>query len=86
MALSLYNNYGNVNSWNKNISGTELRILALLGMAIFYSSQFLFRPWRVIESIARVARSNPTTLLERLPEVMLSRLRFSIFRTKRAKV
>lgn len=84
MALSLYNNYGNVTSWNKDISGAELRLLALGGMAIFYSSQFLFRPWRVISSMFRVARSNPSTLIERLPEVMLSRLRISLGRAGRA--
>jgi anaerobic magnesium-protoporphyrin IX monomethyl ester cyclase len=73
MALSVSNNYRQSRSWNHRFSARTLARMGLLGMAIFYSSQFLFRPWRLGISLYRSLRSEPVTMLERMPEIFLSR-------------
>lgn len=85
MALSLYNNYSNITSWNENISPRALRMYAITGMSLHYATQFLFRPWRPFQSLIRVTRSKPITMLERLPAVTLRRIGYMIqglFRSK----
>ncbi len=66
MAVNQCNSWGNIRSWNENISGRQLSSLLVLTAALFYSTQFILRPWRVIRMVVRVASAKPTTLLERV--------------------
>ncbi|MCC6142290.1 MAG: B12-binding domain-containing radical SAM protein [Candidatus Hydrogenedentes bacterium] len=66
MALNLSNNYAQVRSWNDDLSARELRMAIIISSAIFYSTQFIFRPWRVAVSSWRLATGHPVTLMERV--------------------
>jgi anaerobic magnesium-protoporphyrin IX monomethyl ester cyclase len=78
MAKAVFTNYKDIPTWNPRITPRMLRYLALSSMAVFYGSQFLFRPWRILESMSRLIQSKPVTMLERMPEVMIQRLRDSL--------
>lgn len=57
-------NYGDSQSWCPQISVKNLRLMCLFGIALFYGSQFLFRPHRGIQLVYRVLSGKPLTLLE----------------------
>ncbi|MEQ1878045.1 MAG: radical SAM protein [Bdellovibrionia bacterium] len=57
-------NYSDNQSWCPGISESQLKLLCVIGIAIFYGSQFLFRPKRAFQLIYRVYSRKPLTLLE----------------------
>ncbi len=65
LAASVYNEVSRMRSWSEHISDTQIKLLTVGGIAWFYLWQYLFRPWRAIRAIARVAASRPQTMLER---------------------
>jgi hypothetical protein len=73
MALSMYSNYSNINSWSEHIASFQLRAYALAGMSIFYISQFAFRPWRIAQSVYRLGRAQPVTMLELFCDITVRR-------------
>jgi anaerobic magnesium-protoporphyrin IX monomethyl ester cyclase len=57
-------NYADSQSWCPQISVGKLKLLCIMGMAIFYGCQFLFRPHRAVLLVYRVLANKPLTLLE----------------------
>jgi radical SAM superfamily enzyme YgiQ (UPF0313 family) len=66
MAANLNNNYMHPRSWNEYVSDGQLRMLLITGAVLFYSTQFLFRPWRFLGFMKRVISMNPSTNGERV--------------------
>jgi len=75
LAQNCNNNYFGIRSWNEHLSDRQLKLLCSAAMLLFFGLQYLFRPWRLAASFARVASSRPTTLLERILDTFLSRRR-----------
>jgi anaerobic magnesium-protoporphyrin IX monomethyl ester cyclase len=69
------NDYWHPRSWNEYVSNRQLRLLLIGGSALFYLSQYAFRPWRAIESIGRLAMGRPVTFMERVVANSLGRVR-----------
>ena len=42
---------------------------------MFYAAQFTLRPWRIAGTLTRIARGRPDTMLERMLEGILVRIR-----------
>lgn len=74
LAMSYSSNFGKVRSWSEHISDRQLGWYSMGGMALFYGCQFLFRPWRILQSIHRLSTVGPVTMYERLPDVMYSKI------------
>jgi radical SAM superfamily enzyme YgiQ (UPF0313 family) len=63
---NVYNEVSGMKSWSEHISDRWIKILTVGGVAWFYLLQFLFRPWRSIESLYRLVTQQPKTMLERV--------------------
>ncbi len=68
---NVYNDVSSMRSWSEHISDKQLHLLSLAGMALFYSSQYLFRPWRCVITCYRIVTSTPYTMLERAVDGMI---------------
>jgi anaerobic magnesium-protoporphyrin IX monomethyl ester cyclase len=75
------NNYSNPRSWNPALSDRRLRGLLIGGASLFYLCQYLFRPWRAAQSLGRLLRRRPVTLLERVVANGVRRVRLMFPRT-----
>ena len=64
LAFNVYNNPLKMRSWSEHIKDWHMTFWTLGGMAIFYSIQFLTRPWRFIQGIQRIQKKQPLTMLE----------------------
>src|SRR5581483_5632081 len=51
-------------SWTPRISARSLRNLSIFGILLFYFSQFLFRPYRLLGMARRIYLNRPVTVLE----------------------
>jgi anaerobic magnesium-protoporphyrin IX monomethyl ester cyclase len=74
LASSYTTSFWGVRSWSEHISSRQLHALIWGGMALFYTCQFAFRPWRLLVSLYRLATSRPMTMYERLPEMMMQKV------------
>jgi hypothetical protein len=75
MAANLNNNYRMPKSWNEYVSDRQLRLLLIGGTLLFYGTQYLLRPWRLLASGARIIGNNPLTLTERVLYNLVRRFR-----------
>jgi hypothetical protein len=57
-------NYSDSQSWCPILSSRAMLVLCTVGTALFYGSQFLFRPHRLLILAARVCTEKPQTVLE----------------------
>lgn len=65
--VRLNNDIKSMKSWSEFISNRQVRLIAFLGMATFYSLQFMIRPLRIITLIKNVViKKQPVTNLESL--------------------
>jgi len=64
LAFNVYNNPLKMRSWSRNIKDWQLSVWTLGGMALFYSTQFLLRPWRFVQLFRRIRSEKPVTMLE----------------------
>lgn len=64
LSYNVYNDPTKMRSWTKGLKDWHLTYLTLGGMTFFYSFQFLFRPWRIITTMARIIRRKPFTMFE----------------------
>jgi len=78
------NDYWRPRSWNESLSDRQLRVLLIGASLLFYVSQYSLRPWRVAQSIARLARRRPITFIERVTANSLGRIRFMLRRGPRS--
>jgi anaerobic magnesium-protoporphyrin IX monomethyl ester cyclase len=52
--IRLNNDLKNMKSWSEYISSRQVRLISFLGMSLFYTLQYLIRPWRIIILIQNV--------------------------------
>lgn len=64
LAFNVYNNPFKMKSWSKHIKNSHLTFWTLGGMALFYSIQFITRPYRLYLLAKRLIRKKPVTMLE----------------------
>lgn len=65
--IRLNNDIKSMRSWSEHISSNQVRMISFLGMATFYSLQFLIRPWRIFSLLNNVIiKKMPKTNLESL--------------------
>ncbi len=64
LAFNVYNNPLRMKSWSDRISHRQLSFWTLGGMAVFYSSQFIFRPVRLLGLLRALFQRSPVTMLE----------------------
>jgi anaerobic magnesium-protoporphyrin IX monomethyl ester cyclase len=84
LANNCNNKYSEIVSWNEIIGNRELQFYCLVNMMVFYSCQYLFRPWRLFSMLSRLLRSEPVTLPERVILNMANRFRHLMRWKKRA--
>ena len=72
---NVYNSFAGMHSWSEHFGDTAMRLFTTGRMALFYSAQFLIRPWRVVGTMSRIARGRPDTMLERMLEGIVVRMR-----------
>lgn len=73
LASSYTTSFRRVRSWSEHIGSRQLVALAWGCMTLFYTCQFVFRPWRLLVSLYRLATSRPMTMYERLPDMMIQK-------------
>lgn len=67
LPVRLNNDIKSMVSWSEHIPHFAMRGICFFGMASFYSLQFLFRPYRIIETINNIfIKKRPQTNLESL--------------------
>ncbi len=65
--IRLNNDIKNMKSWSEHISNFQVRSIAFMGMATFYTLQYLLRPLRIISLINNIfIKKEPSTNLETL--------------------
>jgi radical SAM superfamily enzyme YgiQ (UPF0313 family) len=72
-SLLSYSDLKNVRSWNLRFSDSRLKAMRLFGMVLFYSSSYLFRPYRLLRNIRNILSHKPESRLEMIVETALSR-------------
>lgn len=77
-SLAQYSDPSVIKSYSEFISDTQLRILCLAGMALFYAASFAIRPVRLLKLVRNLYLQKPRTKLE----VVLDRIRKKIFEQK----
>lgn len=65
LAKAVFNNYFEVQSWSSSVSSRMLAAISLGSIMLFYAVQYIRRPWRLFQSLARIVLSKPHTLIER---------------------
>lgn len=78
---NVYNEVSGMHSWSEYISHRLIKVLTVGGIAWFYFWQFLFRPWRLAASVARLVRSKPVSMFDKTLDVALQN-----FVTRRRKL
>lgn len=76
-SLLSYSDLRNVTSWNEHFNGNQLKFLRLGGLLIFYSTTYLFRPWRLFTSLKNIFTHQPRSRMEMIVEKALFRHRKS---------
>lgn len=66
LASNVTTDYGRIRSWNQHLSDRQLRWLLLTGLFLAYSTQYLFRPWRLFATLRRLLAKKPVTSIERI--------------------
>ena len=84
LTKNIFNKVGGMRSYSQSISHKQLQWLVIGGMSFFYTFQFLFRPWRLFETIYRLITKNPITMLENLAYQMF--LSFFVSRKQFAQI
>jgi radical SAM superfamily enzyme YgiQ (UPF0313 family) len=64
IGLSQYSDIRYTKSYNQYFTSSQLRIMCLIGMALFYAASFLARPVRAFQLVRNVLRKSPKTKLE----------------------
>ncbi len=65
--IRLNNDIKNMKSWSEHISNNQVRLIAFVGMATFYTLQYLIRPLRIFSLVNNVfMKKEPSTNLETL--------------------
>ncbi|MBY0552887.1 B12-binding domain-containing radical SAM protein [bacterium] len=64
LAFNVYNNPFKMKSWSKHIKNIHMTFWTLGGMALFYSLQFITRPYRIYLLVKRLIQKKPVTMLE----------------------
>lgn len=64
LAFNVYNNPFKMKSWSVHIKHWHMTVWTLGGMALFYSLQFLLRPYRFYLLVKRLIQKKPVTMLE----------------------
>lgn len=72
---NVYNSFAGMRSWSEHFGDAAIRLFTTGGMAIFYSAQFALRPWRIVGTASRILRGKPDTMLERMLEGVMVRMR-----------
>ncbi|MCZ6601410.1 MAG: cobalamin-dependent protein [Planctomycetota bacterium] len=81
LAGNVYNEVSGMLSWSEHLSHRQTKFLTVGGMAWFYGWQFLFRPWRLLGTIKRIASGQPQTMFDMAVSGLLQN-----FVTKRRKL
>lgn len=66
LANMVFTKIFNARSWNSRYPGFILPFLNLGGMFLFYSLQFIFRPWRLWSFVKNIVTNHPSTMMEAL--------------------
>ena len=64
LAFNVYNNPFKMKSWSKHIKNFHMTFWTLGGMSLFYSLQFITRPYRIYLLVKRLLQKKPVTMLE----------------------
>lgn len=59
-------NNTDVVSYSQHISNHQLKWISFLSMSMFYGCQFIFRPYRAVETLMRFINKEPVTILDGL--------------------
>jgi radical SAM superfamily enzyme YgiQ (UPF0313 family) len=74
------NDYTGTKFYNKHLSKNWLRFYFYAYLIVFFSTNFLFRPWRIVLSIANIIRSKQESRGEAAILEMMARKKF-VFKT-----
>ncbi|MFT6604803.1 MAG: radical SAM superfamily enzyme YgiQ (UPF0313 family) [Bacteriovoracaceae bacterium] len=66
LTTNIFNKVKGMQSYSHHITNKQLQMLVLGGMSLFYSVHFLLRPWRIFDTLFRLTKKNPITMLENL--------------------
>lgn len=66
LTTNIFNKVKGMQSYSHHISNKQLQMLVLGGMSLFYAVHFLIRPWRIFDTLFRLTKKNPITMLENL--------------------
>ena len=65
LSLASYTDITKTSTWASNLSSSELGFLRLLGLAVFYGTQYLFRPWRLIGTLVNLLSNRQESRLDK---------------------
>lgn len=65
LALASYTDVTKTTTWASKLSSSELGFLRLLGLATFYGTQYLFRPWRLIGTLVNLLSNRQESRLDK---------------------
>jgi radical SAM superfamily enzyme YgiQ (UPF0313 family) len=64
LATNLTTKIFGMRSWSRHIPNWSMPLWTIGVTMYFYTLQYVFRPWRVLQSFGRMLRGNPITLIE----------------------
>ncbi|MBU37796.1 MAG: radical SAM protein, partial [Anaerolineaceae bacterium] len=65
LSLASYTDITKTATWANNLSSAELGFLRLLGLAAFYGTQYLLRPWRLIGTLVNLLSDREESRLDK---------------------
>lgn len=65
LSLASYTDITKTSTWASNLSSAELGFLRLLGLAAFYGTQYLLRPWRLIGTLVNLLSDRQESRLDK---------------------
>ncbi len=85
-SLLSYSDLNNVVSWNEHFNSRQLKYLRFFGIVLFYISSYLFRPWRLFQTVKNVLSHKPQSRMEMIIEKAISRHRSVVQQPKPAEI
>lgn len=74
ISLLTHSDISSAKSHNPRFSARQVQMMRLAFLALFYSSSYLFRPYRIFLNLKNIVRNTPTTRGERTFRLLVERL------------
>jgi radical SAM superfamily enzyme YgiQ (UPF0313 family) len=73
LSLASYTDVTETVSWCEAMSKTEMAFLRLFGLALFYGAEYLFRPWRLLQTLTNLIFNRQESRLDKSLQDYLAR-------------